>query len=507
MPRRPKAKDGLTAGQRVALYESQLEEKRKSMRSASAGDEPVTDMAEKAQMVTEEKAPKKAKVLPKPQYATVNVDLSLKLGEVKPLHGMCNGPKSYGADITDLFREIGVPYVRFDCTDTAVSAYAVDISRIFKSFANDPTDPESYDFAVTDSYVEAAMLTGAKVIFRLGESVDLVSGIKKAIPESSETLARVCVNIIRHYNEGWANGYTFGIDCFEIWSYSGEDKDGELGLYRSLANSIKLYDEDIRLGGMSFPLGGGAVRDFLRYCKKNNLPLDFVSVDCFASDPETVGADIESLIMLMRNLGFDKTELIIGKWCYADSDALEGSTFEKVVCGRAGEQKRALLEAQRGVKGASFAAAFMLRLMNCDLKTACFYDAQPMVSPFCSIADRFGNALKPYYAFKSFGELYRTRNSVWVESQQTEGMAHTGIYAGAAVSDDGKGYIMLSSFKGCGVIDLRIDGLSSDIYTADIYMLDGVKDMSLADSVPISGMKKRLLLNVSEYGVIMIKLY
>ena len=31
--------------------------------------------------------------------------------------------------------------------------------------------------------------------------------------------------------------------------------------------------------------------------------------------------------------------------------------------------------------------------------------------------------------------------------------------------------------------------------------------MALADSVPVSGMKKRLLLNVSEYGVIMIKLY
>lgn len=506
MPRKPKAKDGLTAGQRVALYESQLEEKRKSMKM-SASEEKAEDDSNSASVESANEAPKKARMLEKPQYATVNVDLSLKIGEVKPLHSMCNGPKSYGADISHLFRDIGVPFVRFDCTDTAMSAYAVDISRIFKSFDSDPTDPANYDFTVTDSYVEAAMLVGAKVIFRLGESIDIISKMRREIPESIETLARVCVNIIRHYNEGWAQGYSFGIEYFELWNSSGEKNADEYGLYRSLANSLKLYNEDIKLGGMSFPISGGAVREFLRYCRKYNVPLDFVSVDCFASDPDEVGRDVESLIMLMRNLGFSETELIIGKWCYADAEIINGTTLELIMGGRSGEAKRKLFEAQSSVRGAAFVTAVLLRLMNTELKTACFYDAQPMVSPFCAISDRFGKEQKPYYSFKSFGELYRAKNSVWTESAQIDGMDHTGIYAGAAVSDDGKGYILLSSFKGCGVVDLRIDGLPSNVYTADIYMLDGVKDMTLADSVPISGMKKRLLLNVSEYGVIMIKLY
>ena len=86
-------------------------------------------------------------------------------------------------------------------------------------------------------------------------------------------------------------------------------------------------------------------------------------------------------------------------------------------------------------------------------------------------------------------------------------MAHTGVYACAATADSGEAYVMLASFKGCGVVDLRIDGISDNLYTADIYMLDGVKNMSLADSIPISGMKKRILLNVSEYGAVLIKLY
>ena len=442
--------------------------------------------------------------------ANIQINLNNQVKKIKPMHA--GGQPPVTSDASDRYfhylTEAGIPYSRLHDVNGAFGGYKyVDIPNIFRDFSADVEDPESYDFSVTDSYVEAAMLAGAKIIFRLGESIDLISGIKRDIPESVETLTRVCVNIIRHYNEGWAKGYTFGIEYFDIWNFCDENKSEALELYRSLANSIKLYDENIKLGGMSFPLFGGAVRDFLRYCKKNRVHLDFVSVDCFASDPDEVGAAVEGLIMLMRNLGLDETELVVGKWCYADSDALEGSTLELVVGGSRGEQKRRLFESQSGVKGAAFASAFMLRLMNSELRTACFYDAQPLVSPFCAIADRFGKERKPYYAFKSFGELYRARNSVWVESQQTDGMAHTGIYAGAAVSDDGKGYIMLSSFKGCGVIDLRIDGLSSDVYTADIYMLDGVKDMALADSVPVSGMKKRLLLNVSEYGVIMIKLY
>jgi hypothetical protein len=66
---------------------------------------------------------------------------------------------------------------------------------------------------------------------------------------------------------------------------------------------------------------------------------------------------------------------------------------------------------------------------------------------------------------------------------------------------------MLASFGGCGVIDLRLEGIGENVYSADVYMLDGVKNMTLADSVPVSGLKKRIVLNVSEYGAMLIKLH
>ena len=43
----------------------------------------------------------------------VTVDFASVTGQIKPLHGMCNGPLSPGADLSELFCAMGVPQVRF----------------------------------------------------------------------------------------------------------------------------------------------------------------------------------------------------------------------------------------------------------------------------------------------------------------------------------------------------------------------------------------------------------
>ena len=522
MPRRPKPKNTLSAGERVALYQAEQEEKQRRMREESAEDRGETLEAkptEKAELVIDENADVERKVkksLPKPQHATVRVDFSIPVGEIKPMHGMCNGPVSYGADISGLFREIGVPYVRFDGTDTAISSYAVDISRIFRHPEADPSDEKNYDFSCTDRYVEAAFLSGARVIFRLGESKDLFDGERNAcISEDPDALSRVCVNVIRHYNDGWASGYTYGISHFEIWNHddslSGRELEREFEMYRRLAGAVKLYDESLLVGGMSFSGFGGAAREFLRMCKKTRAPMDFITVDCFGGNPEGVGGEAEQFVALMRNLGFADAEVIIGKWSYIDGEALGGQPLSRVLSGRGErfhEKRRLIFEAQRSVQGAAYCAALMLRLSQVSgINVSCFYDAQPMLSVWCAISDRFGTPEKPFYAFKAFGELYRARSGVFCDSEQVDGFAHTGVYAGAAVSDNGDGWVMLASYGGCGIVDLRLDGIPDRFYSADIYLLDGVKNLTLGDTAPISGMKKRLLLNVSEYGVVLVKLY
>ena len=522
MPRKPKPKNTLSAGERVALFEAERE-KKQAMLSGEKSDEreegtpaPDLDLVADGEQNDAEKKTKATRELPKPQCATVKVDFSLPVGEIKPIHGMCNGPVSYGADLTEVFREVGVPYVRFDCTDTAISAYAVDLSRIFRDPSADPSNAENYDFSCTDRYVEAAYRAGAEVIFRLGESIDLMRADKTvAIPEDHDRIARICINVIRHYNDGWANGFTLGIRRFELWNHdpelSGREAACEFELYRSLAAAISYYNDEIKVGGMCFGELDAATREFVRYCQKNRVKLDFLTLSCFDSHPQEMCQKLRRAVAYVRNCGFAETELIVGKWCYTDAEVLGASSLERVLCGngeRFAEGRRRLFEEQSSVKGAAFVGASLIEMLSIpEIETACFFDAQPMLSPWCAITDRFGRPQKPYYAFKAFGEIYRARTQVLCRCQWQEGFAHPGVYACAAVSEKGEGYVMLASFGGCGVVDLRLDGIPDHVYSADVYLLDGVKDLSLGDTIPISGMKKRMLLNISEYGVVVVKIY
>ena len=157
MPRKPKPKNTLSAGERAAIYEAEQAEKKARMQEGTVID-PVPDPENKAN-----EEPKKAPiVLPKPQHATVKVDFSMRVGKIKAMHGMCNGPVSYGADLSSLFKEIGVPHVRFDGTDGALSAFAVDVSRIFKDPHRDPRDESAYDFPTRTNTLRRRITQGQR---------------------------------------------------------------------------------------------------------------------------------------------------------------------------------------------------------------------------------------------------------------------------------------------------------------------------------------------------------
>ncbi len=507
MPRKPKPKNTLSAGERAALYEAEQAEKRAQKEKSIATDAPQAE--------SKSERPEKVKIeLPKPQFATVRVDMSVETDRVKPMHAMCNGPVSYGADISSLFKEIGVPFVRFDGTDSAVSGYAVDISRIFKNPHADPRDLANYDFTYTDKYVAAAHNSGAKVIFRLGESIDHIgSGKKVAYPEDIDSFVEVCANVIRHYNDYLAGGYAYGIEYFEIWSFPEgniQDTEKSFEIYRRVSSAIKLIDSSLKVGGMCFDAKSGALREFLKYCRRTRSPIDFITLSAFDSNPDELAVEVKELIPTLYNLGFGETEIIVGAWGYIDRDAVENYPIDRIMT--SGEDKFAairkkMFDSQRSVKGAAYALAFMIAASRQrEIKMACFYDAQPNISPWCAISDRYGNREKTFHAFRAYGEIYRAGREIYTVCDEAEGFAHSGIYAMGAFGD-GAYYVLISSFDGCGIVDIRLDSIPSNIYTADIYMLDGVKDMTLADSIPITGDKKRLILNISKYGAAMIRLY
>ena len=103
----------------------------------------------------------------------IRVNLGQITGRIKPLQGVNNGPVGYGTlvDVSHLYRDLAVPYVRLHDPNWP-HPREVDIPQVFPDFTADPDDPASYDFGQTDDYLQKIVETGAKIIYRLGVSIE-----------------------------------------------------------------------------------------------------------------------------------------------------------------------------------------------------------------------------------------------------------------------------------------------------------------------------------------------
>lgn len=533
MPRKPKPKNTLSAGMRVALQEEELRRKM----SADVGENNVgddvsrddIDNVQKENTMPEGSTGERSgnidgvrtfeareKKKEKPKSAIVKVDFDIETEAVAKLHGVCNGPLCGVADISKLFSDAHVPYVRFDKTGGSRSGYVADISKIFPNFDADERNPKNYFFRETDEHILAAKNSGAEIIYRLGESFDVQTPERLLkFSDNYDKIVSICVNIIKHYNDYWGGGFALGIKYFEVFSHVDSESvrrhnsDTEIfELYTRIANGIKIYDESINVGGLCFSSPSQFCRDFIRHCEKKNAPMDFLSVAIYTHSPESIGEYIERYLRLLKNSKYSNSNIIIGEWAYlAQRD--EKPSSEIIINSRSSETSQArkdLFELQRSVCGASFIASGLTKMLEYpEVSHACLYSGEADCR-WCCICDEFGIPRKAYFALEKFGLVSNGQSGVLCTSEQSANYRHTGIYAVASRSEK-EAYILISAFDGAESVDLRLLNIPDNFYTADIYMLDGVKNMDLCQSVQLAGMKKRMILNISPYSVIFIKLY
>src|SRR5439155_11353980 len=125
--------------------------------------------------------------------------------------------------------------------------------------------PASYRFARTDDYLSALVPLTRRVVYRLGTSIEHTRRKHHVHPPPSPQLfAEVCVRIVMHLNEGWADGLHLGIGDFEIWNepdlgpamWTGTLQD-YLELYDVTARALKEHDASLRVGGPGLAHPGG----------------------------------------------------------------------------------------------------------------------------------------------------------------------------------------------------------------------------------------------------------
>lgn len=431
----------------------------------------------------------------------INIDFKQSAGRVKPMHAVNNGPVyKFASDqlITniDSWKEAGIPYARtHDASfySTYGGEHTVDVNAIFPDFDKDPHDPDSYDFPMTDYYMKVIAEGNTKVFYRLGSKIE--HGIKKyntLPPKDFKKWAVICEHIIRHYNEGWADGFNMNIEYWEIWNEADLDPDDSdnkrcwggtkqqfFEFYNIAATHLKRCFPNLKIGGPALAFNMEWAEDFLAQLK---APMDFFSWHCYASEPECMLKKTYEIQKLLDKYGFSDVESILNEWNYVKSFM--------------GDEWIYSIRKMKSLKGASFIVGTMCLEQYSPLDMLMYYDARPCGMNGMYNTDLVCDILKGYYPFKMFNTLYKLDEAVPVECIGEK------VYACAA-KGEGKKAIMLTYFDdddnaSADKVKLNITALDKSC-TAKVYLLDEDKDLELVMEEKISAENTELDLDITLY--------
>lgn len=366
------------------------------------------------------------------------VDFSKETGIVKPMHAVNNGPVYKFAEdqrITNIepYMKAGIPYARNH--DAAFYAsyggeHIVDVNFIFRDFDKDPYDPDSYDFELTDEYVKVTEYAGTRTFFRFGSKIEHWSKKYNTLPPKDfKKWAVICEHIIRHYTEGWANGFHYDMQYWEIWNEADLDADdskhkrcwgGTAKEFYELFNvtlvHLKTQFPHLKIGGPALAISkdGDWVNNFFK--SLGDVKPDFFSWHIYANTVESIQERIRTMKAILDRYGLTNCESILNEWNYVD--------------GWVGDSWLYSLKQMKNMKGAAFVASVMAMSQNEALDMLMYYDARPCGMNGLFSTDYVCECLKGYYPFYMFNQLYKQKTSVAIERNTND------LWACAAKGDE-----------------------------------------------------------------------
>ena len=405
---------------------------------------------------------------------------------IKRLNGMCNTiPMSGNSNVartnqfTKLIRALEIPETRFHdvCCDNP-GIQLVDISRIFPLFHADENDPKNYNFRPTDLYLARARELGGELEFRFGEQIEHQGEqFQVRPPEDIGKWARICVNIARHYNDGWANGYKWNIRRFSVWEepdneqlFTGAAKGNYekcyFKMYAAVARGIKRRWPAAHVGGPNTIEVRSSFEQFLRYCAAEKLPLDFASYTMYPRTTEAFFSKVRRARKLLDDYGFKKTELEVSEWHFGPVSwnvPLEGydRNYEDLT----------------GLSSAAFHSAVLTEGQVEPVDHLFFYAMQVAM---WGVFDQVGRPRQTYYGFRDFAEA--VHDAVRVPCPVCPA---PGWYALATRRSDGGVRLLLTAYGAKDALRLKVKGATFKSATTIVEKGEPVpfKDFTFEDGV------------------------
>ncbi|MGC8828544.1 MAG: GH39 family glycosyl hydrolase [Verrucomicrobiia bacterium] len=432
---------------------------------------------------------------------------------IRPLHGVNLGPLCYRGtiDLSQYHRELKIPLTRLHDV-VWLNADAVDISTIFRDFRDDPEVADNYDFRITDDYIQAIINVGSQIVYRLGESIEHTpKKYRVNPPKDFEKWAKVCLGIIRHYNEGWANGFHHNIKYWEIWNepdvkpamWTGTDEQ-YFELYGITSKLIKKNFPDVKVGGPA--LGNPVIiqgerfkpsefaAKFLKYCKENSAPLDFFSWHCYTGKPQVIAQKAKAVRSMLDEFGFKNTESHLNEWNYLPNDDWAPMLTANSVL------KEKWYDEMGGPPGAAFLVSVLTMLQDLPVDAANFYTGE--IQGF-GLFNYYGAPKKNYYAMKAFKTLLETP----LRLEATIPAENSTILAGINENKDKINILISLNSKKTEQFRVALKDLfwkSNSI--CEIYIVDSVKNLDLINRKTFNKDDMYIDLDIKSPAVVLISL-
>jgi hypothetical protein len=239
--------------------------------------------------------------------------------------GVDRGPScESGAVVTNQLHQLRATHIRTH------DAGVLDWCVLFPDANADAEDPASYAWSAGDAYFSLITSSGFSPYLRLGTSWSIPS--PACLYPEVGVFARVAVNTVRHYTEGWGGGFVYPAEqlYLEIWN----EPDGPrfwnasaaafYALFDATARALKAHNPALQVGG---PGVASAARDpafsfaLLDFVAQQGTPLDFFSFHGYgtsAAHPSAVyGPQAASLRAYLDKLGLQRAALHVTEWAPA----------------------------------------------------------------------------------------------------------------------------------------------------------------------------------------------
>ncbi len=398
----------------------------------------------------------------------IRVDFDSVVDEMRPVHNIGRMPDyELNSEMNRYFTEANMTSCRTH--DINVT----DIHRIFPDFSRDADDESAYCFEESDKVLAAIVDAGMEPFFRFGISWSDPEASREHLqpPADFEKWAEICEHIILHYNEGWANGFNYNIQYWEIYNEPDCQPEAEVNnfwqgtpeefyrLYDVTAKYLKSKFPELKIGGYGScgfyaltktnALNTGSssqnqyfitfFEDFLEYIETNNTPMDFFTWHSYTTtwkNQQYIGYVREKL----ENAGYSHTEIIVDEWNF---NPMENDKIDR----RYGANQTSML----------------IMFQNEGLDMAHYYCA--CYWPESVHAGMFVKDMKPssaYYGFWAFGQMYELGSQAEIKNSRLP----EDLYAVAATGEDGHA-LLISNISEKKDRRLKID---AGEYTVDKCM-------------------------------------